>query len=306
MARTTATPPPSQRSMAAAGIPARADVIRDSTQIGNWQDLGVPIHHFYGASTHANAPAYFIGNGQRLSRVGMIWGHANTAGQPNLGNIQSLNWRFMLFQGTTDFAGDPHGEHRPPGWFQQFDEPSNPLWQQVVGVTGPYNMRYAEFDVAFLNLELTTGVAYLLSIQPWGELGGGIGGTLLAFANGGVGAQDDWHQSQTNQTIWYAPGTLRSHNDPYPHAAWRIETEPLCRPDLTTGAIPGSPGYGTPNGALNNEDFFYYLAQFAAGNLAAADLTTGAIPGSPGYGIPNGILNNDDFFYYLNIFAAGC
>ena len=79
-----------------------------------------------------------------------------------------------------------------------------------------------------------------------------------------------------------------------------------CRPDLTTTAIPGSAGYGVPNGVLNNDDFFYYLAQFAAGNLAVADMTTTAIPGSPGYGVPNGILNNDDFFYYLAIFAVGC
>ncbi|MEZ6233836.1 MAG: GC-type dockerin domain-anchored protein [Phycisphaerales bacterium] len=79
-----------------------------------------------------------------------------------------------------------------------------------------------------------------------------------------------------------------------------------CEPDLTTGAIAGAPGYGVPNGVLNNDDFFYYLAQFAAGNLAVADLTTGAIAGQPGYGVPNGVLNNDDFFYYLAIFAAGC
>jgi hypothetical protein len=79
-----------------------------------------------------------------------------------------------------------------------------------------------------------------------------------------------------------------------------------CPPDLTTSAIPASPGYGIPDGAVNNEDFFYYLAQFAAGNLAVADLTTSAIPGSPGYGVPNGILNNEDFFYYLTLFAAGC
>jgi hypothetical protein len=79
-----------------------------------------------------------------------------------------------------------------------------------------------------------------------------------------------------------------------------------CRPDLTTGAVPGQPGYGVPNGALNNDDFFYYLAQFASGNLAVADLTTGAVPGQPGYGVPNGVINNDDFFYYLSIFAAGC
>jgi hypothetical protein len=81
---------------------------------------------------------------------------------------------------------------------------------------------------------------------------------------------------------------------------------PGCEPDLTTGAIAGQPGYGEPNGVLNNDDFFYYLAQFAAGNLAVADLTTGAISGQPGYGVPNGVLNNDDFFYYLAIFAAGC
>ncbi|MEZ6233837.1 MAG: GC-type dockerin domain-anchored protein [Phycisphaerales bacterium] len=79
-----------------------------------------------------------------------------------------------------------------------------------------------------------------------------------------------------------------------------------CEPDLTTGAIAGQPGYGVPNGILNNDDFFYYLAQFAAGNLAVADLTTGAIAGQPGYGVPNGVINNDDFFYYLAIFAAGC
>jgi len=79
-----------------------------------------------------------------------------------------------------------------------------------------------------------------------------------------------------------------------------------CEPDLTTGAIPGQPGYGVPNGVLNNDDFFYYLSQFAAGNLAVADLTTGAIPGQPGYGVPNGIVNNDDFFYYLLLFAGGC
>ena len=39
-----------------------------------------------------------------------------------------------------------------------------------------------------------------------------------------------------------------------------------CSPDLTTGAISGQRGYGVPNGTLNTDDFFYYIAQFAAGN----------------------------------------
>ncbi len=79
-----------------------------------------------------------------------------------------------------------------------------------------------------------------------------------------------------------------------------------CKPDLTTTALPGTPGYGQPNGTLNNDDFFFYLAAFASGNLSIADLTTTAIPGSPGFGIPNGQITNDDFFYYLTLFAAGC
>jgi outer membrane protein assembly factor BamB len=86
----------------------------------------------------------------------------------------------------------------------------------------------------------------------------------------------------------------------------RPDFAPPCRPDLTTSAIPGSAGYGAPNGILNNDDFFYYLAQFAAGNTSVADLTTTAVVGTPGYGIPNGVIDNDDFFFYLTIFAAGC
>ncbi|MEZ6234366.1 MAG: GC-type dockerin domain-anchored protein [Phycisphaerales bacterium] len=91
----------------------------------------------------------------------------------------------------------------------------------------------------------------------------------------------------------------------------------FCQADLTTGAIAGLPGYGVPNGIVNNDDFFYYLTLFAGNNACGVgpglarcpsppDLTTTAIPGTPGYGVLNGIINNDDFFYYLNLFAAGC
>ncbi|MEZ6235478.1 MAG: GC-type dockerin domain-anchored protein [Phycisphaerales bacterium] len=78
-----------------------------------------------------------------------------------------------------------------------------------------------------------------------------------------------------------------------------------CPPDLTTGAIAGQAGFGVPNGVLNNDDFFFYLAIFAAGD-PDADLTTGAIPGQPGFGVPNGQITNDDFFFYLSLFAGGC
>jgi hypothetical protein len=85
-----------------------------------------------------------------------------------------------------------------------------------------------------------------------------------------------------------------------------VQRLPLCPADLTGTAIAGQPGYGVSNGVLNNDDFFYYLGQFAAGNVGVADRTTSAIPGSPGYGVPNCVINNDDFFYFLALFAAGC
>ena len=87
---------------------------------------------------------------------------------------------------------------------------------------------------------------------------------------------------------------------------YRIVQAPACGPDLTTGAVPGVAGYGVPNGVLNNDDFFYFLAEFAAGNAGVADVTTGAIPASAGYGVPDGVVDNDDCFYYLALFAVGC
>ncbi len=85
-----------------------------------------------------------------------------------------------------------------------------------------------------------------------------------------------------------------------------LESSPQCAPDLTASNLPGTFGYGQPNGVLNSSDFFYFLSAYSAGNTAVADVTTFAVPGSAGHGAPNGIINNDDFFYYLTAYAAGC
>ncbi len=125
-----------------------------------------------------------------------------------------------------------------------------------------------------------------------------------------------------SQTIWYtslatpstfarievrvtpapgSPGGLLAIDD-----VCVIVKPPVCLGDVTHGALPGSIGYGNPNGILSNDDFFYFLSQFAAGNLQVCDLTSTALVGAPGYGIANNILNGDDFFFYLSFFAEGC
>ncbi|MCW5753315.1 MAG: hypothetical protein KIT24_01255 [Phycisphaeraceae bacterium] len=79
-----------------------------------------------------------------------------------------------------------------------------------------------------------------------------------------------------------------------------------CPADLTTSAEPTHPGYGIPDGQVDAEDFFYYLDQFVAGNLAVADLTGSSNPNHPAYGVPNGILDIEDLFFFLDQFVAGC
>jgi len=139
--------------------------------------------------------------------------------------------------------------------------------------------------------------AYHIRINDWDCNKNGVGdATDLS-----LGTAQDCNANSLVDSCEIAAGTVPDANlNGIPDAC---ET---CKPDLTTFAVPGSVGYGIPNGTLNNDDFFYFLSQFAAGNLAVCDMTTFAVPGSAGYGVPNGIINNDDFFYYLSLFAAGC
>ena len=127
----------------------------------------------------------------------------------------------------------------------------------------------------------------------------GVGGLSPVWAMGGTGFVS--YASPRSQG--FRPGTsgaVMSHT---------VRGTPIggdCPADLTTTAVPGTPGYAIPDGVVNNDDFFCFLTEFAAGNRIVADVTSGGVPGSPGYGEPDGVLTNDDFFYYLALFASGC
>jgi hypothetical protein len=176
-----------------------------------------------------------------------------------------------------------------------------------VSIIGPGSGEaWLEIDVSAANIMLAAGEVFVIGGTGTPTIQAEFTGSLTGNPVGNPGYPDGslWSRRDGfNGGIFYQPFSggfdlcFRTYMD---------TGGPSCEPDLTTGAIAGQSGYGEPNGILNNDDFFYYLAQFAAGNLAEADLTTGAIAGQPGYGVPNGVLNNDDFFYYLALFAAGC
>jgi hypothetical protein len=188
-----------------------------------------------------------------------------------------------------------------------YDTPGVPTAPAALGAGGAFTLTGFPTRATGSGTAVGTGLLFSsfgtqsFNLADFGLIPGTATGT--AVVNGGVltiNGTLSGSQTQTMSGIEVTvtlSATLRSAGTVPP---------PACRADLTAGAVPGQAGYGVPNGVLNNDDFFYYLAQFAAGNLAVADLTAGAIPGQPGYGAPNGVLNNEDFFYYLAIFAAGC
>lgn len=49
-----------------------------------------------------------------------------------------------------------------------------------------------------------------------------------------------------------------------------------------------------------------FRGAFTGERRCATSTEDTAIPGAPGYGVPDGFLQNDDFFYYLTLFATGC
>ncbi|MCC6285194.1 MAG: hypothetical protein IT439_07835 [Phycisphaerales bacterium] len=111
----------------------------------------------------------------------------------------------------------------------------------------------------------------------------------------------------------YYPEPLYLLGNPHADGNWRIgfETYMLtggggCPADLSGSSDPNDPGYGVPDGSADAADFFYYLDQFVAGNLAEADLTGSSDPNDPAYGTPDGLIDAADFFFYLDLFVQGC
>ncbi|MEM9065959.1 MAG: GC-type dockerin domain-anchored protein [Planctomycetota bacterium] len=82
-----------------------------------------------------------------------------------------------------------------------------------------------------------------------------------------------------------------------------------CPADLTTtgATLPGSFGYGVPDGEVDLDDLGYMIFVWL-NNEPAADLTTtgATLPGATGFGTPDGIIDLDDLGYFIGVWLAGC
>lgn len=204
--------------------PAKADVIlKDHTM--SWVNGGDLILHAYafpGSSQNAGSSVMFQANGGILSTIGIVWAHAGSGGVPNGGNPGQWNWRFRFWESTGDYILDPMGENpSQPNYAHIFDTPSNPDWFTQIGMSGAYNMYYAEVDVGFLNIQLPSDGLVHAMLHP--APGGGGGAGLLAFSDGfgAFGHQDDWFKSQL-----MGPDTLHNLGAPYDWSAYRVTVIP--------------------------------------------------------------------------------
>ncbi len=78
-----------------------------------------------------------------------------------------------------------------------------------------------------------------------------------------------------------------------------------CPADVTGSNNPDDPGFGEPDGRVNQTDMLYYTQLFGALD-PSADLTSTIDRGDPAYGIPDGIVDALDFTYFVDRFDEGC
>jgi hypothetical protein len=217
------------------------------------------------------------------------------------------------------FEGIDSGQWRCTAWVYVPSSATGVPWFILLNQyadLGPYNWSVQlQIDTGLGTIsEVDTAVRPLHTPQPlvrdqWAEIRVDLDldiDQVTAWYNGNQVTTGPWKRDAASTLTLQCIDLWGNLGGPVYFDDLSVRRLPLCGADLTAGAVAGQPGYGVSNGTLNNDDFFYYLSQFAAGNTGVADQTTSAIAGSPGYGVPNCVINNDDFFYYLALFAAGC
>ncbi len=129
----------------------------------------------------------------------------------------------------------------------------------------------------------------------------GLDAGVLRFTLGSL--QPATQGGDVNYPIWYTRENGLAQLDGL-IAKLEVRVRVGSAADLTGSGDPNDPGYGVPNGAVDSDDFFFFLDLFASGD-ARADLTGSSNPNDPSYGQANCTIDADDFFFFLDAFVEG-
>ena len=191
----------------------------------NWQD-GKPVASYWtGSAIRTSAVAAFTGNGEKIARVGVLFGVRDGAGNPNA-VVPDPDWAVTFYSSYGDFASTLFSLNDALPQTKVFDDPTNSDWLTVVGTssaaTGLLQYRYAEFDVTGEDWFTTDGALQGIAILPYDQPGGNVS---FAMSNGSnaIGTELDWYVGQQGSTT-FGPNTLQSFNGTQPFVAFRVET----------------------------------------------------------------------------------
>ena len=162
--------------LVAVASPVSADVIlRDTISDGGFNTTGqAGVLNISGGSgpnallQDASVGISFVGNGQAILDVEVIWQHAGAAGF-NTGNYQPLNWRLALFLNPAEFTNEGalgRSGAIAPDYTLTLSDPSNPDYDTVVGNAGEANNHLARFDLSGLGWMTEDGQHHVLTVVP--------------------------------------------------------------------------------------------------------------------------------------------
>lgn len=182
----------------------------------------LPLTHTFDGLFKDAVIAPFEGNGQKVSTFSMLFtdfdGNGNAG---NGGNIPSFE--FDVFFGS--MASLNSGSFNSS--LHQFGDPTNPDYLNIVTTMntarGIFDIRYAEFDLGFLDLLTDPGEMYFVAVIPTGGIP--LQGSLaMPFSTGGTGPGSYYYSS----SIPFGPAPL-GDLAPWGYATYKV----------TTTSIPG-------------------------------------------------------------------
>lgn len=179
-------------------------IIKDSaSNAACWRTSPSPFisHQFNDSSPNlwGHAAFSFTGNGGKLSRIGTLVMHNNSAGLINGGDLQGVGWAVLFYGDTATFQSDPNLLSQPTGSISRkvaSTEPSNANYLTKVGNFGGsnnFNIYYVEFDVSGLDIRTVAGAQHLVALVPAGGSSAGNFHTLFA-ASSCAGSGSDWYK----------------------------------------------------------------------------------------------------------------
>lgn len=208
-----------------------------ASDTGNYAGTGAGVLHMLDipdlppASLLSSAVGLpFVGNGQALQEIGVVWQYANVLGDYNQGDYTVFEWRVAAFLNRDDFTIERLlGIDGTPDFWMDIAQPSIG-YDQVRSTSEGVNNHYAHVNVSELQWQTINGQAGLAFLVPinW-EFSPDVLAGIALSDNSGVTIGTE-QPSLMDEGAGLGPQTLDVYGHPWLHAAGRVTAVPESSP----------------------------------------------------------------------------